>query len=274
MVLSRNRGEADRAGCTAARLVSPWNTPRACHHDRVHYGPETYGDAFADVYDDWYGDMTDLSACVATLHGLSLENRVLELGVGTGRIALPLAAAGAQVVGIDASPAMLERLTERDPHHTVEPHLGNMAGPLPDGPFQVVFAAYNTFFNLTTSDDQRSCLLEVRRCLATDGHLLIEAFVPDGHGPDRGIDARPTTDGVVLNIARRDPQAQIVVGQQVELSSETVRLRPWQIRYLSPDQLDEMAASAHLGLVTRWSDWAGTPFTQDSLRHVSVYAPH
>ena len=248
-------------------------SPRTWHHDDVGYGPDTYGESFADVYDDWYGDMDGLSDCVETIYGLSLGGMVLELGVGTGRIAIPLAQAGCQVVGVDASPAMLSQLARRDPGGAVQQHLGTMAGPLPDGPFQVVFVAYNTFFNMTSARDQLACLTEVRRCLASGGHLVIEAFVPDRFTPERGVDARTTADGIVLNVTRNDPVSQVVLGQQVQLGEDGVRLRPWQIRYLTPLQLDELAVSVGLGLVARWSDWAGTLFDHESQRHVSVYAP-
>lgn len=237
------------------------------------YGPETYGDAFADVYDDWYAEVSDVDASTRALRELAQGRRVLELGVGTGRLACPLADQGVEVVGVDASESMLERLAVNDPNATVEAHLMDMSVDLPEGPFEVVFVAYNTFFNLTSEAAQRRCLDLVRQRLSPTGHFLIEAFVPATEGPDRGVDGRSVDHGVVLNVTIRDAERQIVRGQQVELRNGSVRLRPWQIRYLDPAQLDDIAADAGLRRVARWADWSGAGFDEGSLRHVSVYAP-
>src|SRR5262245_41087141 len=114
------------------------------------YEASTYGDGFADVYDDWYGNVSDVDATVAGVASLAAArggDRVLELGVGTGRLALPLAARGLLVTGIDASPAMLDRLLAKPGAARVEAVLGDMAElPVP-GRYTVVFAAFNTFFN-------------------------------------------------------------------------------------------------------------------------------
>ena len=106
------------------------------------YHDSTYGDAFADVYDDWYEGISDVDTTVATLLDLAGDGPVLELGVGTGRLALPLAIAGAPtgltVTGVDTSQAMLDRLRVRDPDGLVTGRLGNMAGPLTGGPYDLV----------------------------------------------------------------------------------------------------------------------------------------
>ena len=101
----------------------------------------------------------------------------------------------------------------------------------------------------------------------------VEGRRPSTAGPDRGVEGRPTTDGVVLNVTVRDHEAQIVRGQQVEITEEGPTLRPWQIHYQTPDQLDDLALDAGLQLVARWGDWTGSRFDEHSSRHVSVYAP-
>ena len=106
------------------------------------YDHRSYGDGFADVYDEWYADVTDVEATTARLLQLvGPGGRVLELGVGTGRLAIPMTEAGLRVVGIDSSEAMLARLSERDPARRVDVVLGDIAGALPTGPFDAVLVA-------------------------------------------------------------------------------------------------------------------------------------
>jgi SAM-dependent methyltransferase len=240
------------------------------------FGPSSYGEAFADVYDDWYQGISDVDATVERLVALAGGGRVLELGVGTGRLALPLAARGVEVWGLDASPSMLARLRVKDGERAIRVVLADMAAPpLAPGPrFAVVFCAYNTFFNLASPEAQAAGLAATAGLLAGGGRLAIEAFVP-AEGPEvpggpvsvRSIEA----DRVVLSVAQRDTATQVVTGQFVDLSEAGVRLRPYRIRYLTPEQLDDAAASAGLGRVERWADWTGAPFTDDSPHHVSLY---
>jgi SAM-dependent methyltransferase len=240
------------------------------------YGSATYGDRFADVYDDWYADVTDASACVALVADLARSSgggTVLELGVGTGRLAVPLATAGVPVVGIDASAAMLDRMAAKPGGDRVEAVLGDMAEPpLGDRSFGVVLIAYNTLFNLVDVADQARCLAGVAARLEPGGSLLVEAFVPE---PGRVVEAVAprtiTADRVVLSVSRSDPDRQEALGQYVEITEAGTRLRPWHIRWSTPAQLDEMAAAAGLALADRWSDWQRTPFDPDALVHVSRY---
>lgn len=237
------------------------------------YGASSYGDAFADVYDDWYHDVSDVDATVARLHTLAGGGRVLELGVGTGRLAVPLAAAGCQVTGIDASAAMLERLRLRDPHRTVTTVHGDMVDDLPAGPFDVVFAAYNTLFNLLDADRQRACFAAVTERLAPDGALVVEAFVPQAHTGSQVSVRTLTVDRVVLSASVHDAATQTAEGQFIEFTAAGgVKLRPWVVRYSTTDELDSMATRAGLALRHRWAAFDGRPFDDDSTTHVSVYA--
>jgi SAM-dependent methyltransferase len=202
------------------------------------------------------------------------SGRVLELGVGTGRLAMPLAAAGLDVVGIDSSARMLERLHAADAAGAVETHLGDMVDDLPDGPFDVVLAAYNTFFNLLDGDRQRACFDVVASRLEGGGSFVVEAFVPDGAAePGSTVSVRSIeVDRVVLAVTDHDPERQRTIGQFVELSDSTgVRLHPWAVRWATPEQLDAMAEGVGLRRSARWADMAGTPFEADSAQHVSVY---
>lgn len=236
------------------------------------YGSNSYGDAFADVYDDWYRDVSDVASTVRTVTELARGGRVLELGVGTGRIAIPLAAAGCSVTGVDASPRMLERLAGNDPTGTVEALLGDMVDDLPDGPFALALIAYNTVFNLLTVERQQACLDRVAQVLAPDGVLVVEAIVPHPHHGSQVSVRSITADRVVLSVSVHDARTQRADGQFVEFTEAGgVRLRPWSIRYATPDELDSMAAAAGLDPHCRWAGFDRSPFTEDSDLHVSVY---
>jgi SAM-dependent methyltransferase len=242
------------------------------------YEADTYGEAFADVYDEWYHAVSDVGSTVEGLLALAGSGPVLELGVGTGRLAIPLAeagrATGIDVAGIDASPAMLERLAVRDTHGLVEAVQGDMSAGLPDGPFTLVFVAYNTLFNLIDDGAQARCFAAVADRLTPGGRFVIDAFVPD---PSRtrgdSVSVRSlTADRVILSISVDDPEHRAAAGQFVELTEAGgVRLRPWSIRYASPAQLDSYAEAAGLTLEHRWATFGRAPFDADSPRHVSSY---
>lgn len=242
------------------------------------YDASSYGDGFADVYDDWYRDISDVEVTVVELLDLAGGGPILELGVGTGRLAVPLAeaglAGGVTVVGIDASMAMLARLAWRDPGTLVTTVHGDMRHDLPDGPFGLVFAAYNTLFNLTDEGAQARCFVDVAQRLRPGGRFVVEAFVPDDP-PRRGdsVTVRSiAADRVVLSISVDDPDHQSAAGQFVELTeSDGVRLRPWSIRYSTPAQLDDYGRLAGLDLEQRWESFGRAAFDEESVRHVSVY---
>lgn len=239
------------------------------------YDASTYGDRFADVYDDWYGDLTDADACVDLIAELAGDGPVLELGVGTGRLAIPLAGRGLRVVGVDSSQAMLDALAAKPGGPAVHGLLGDMAAPpLGDARFAVAFVAYNTLFNLIDPADQQRCLAAAGAALEPGGSMLVEAFVPE---PGRVVEAVAprtiTADRVVLSISRSDPDRQEAMGQYVDITEAGTRLRPWHIRWSTPDQLDELAADAGLVRVDRWADWRRSPFQPDSPAHVTRYVP-
>jgi SAM-dependent methyltransferase len=248
------------------------------------YGPSTYGDRFADVYDDWYGDVSDADATVervAALAAASGTHRVLELGGGSGRLALSLAAAGVPTCTVDASLAMLRRLRGKPGGGAVHVVVGDMAAlPLSTrARFGVVLCAFNTLFNLTTVEAQRRCLADAAARLVPErGRLVIESFVAPPHEQgDAAVSAVEPRhiglDEVVLTVSRLDPVARTVVGQHVQITEAGIRLRPWVLHYSSPEELDDLAATAGLRLVERHAGWRGEPFSSASATHVSCYAP-
>lgn len=248
---------------------------------------DRYGESFADVYDEWYGADFDTDGAVECLAALAGAGAALELGVGTGRLALPLAATGRVVVGVDASPQMLDRLAANAGSVGVATVLTDMADvgeavpaaglEIPADGYTLAYCAANTFLNLHSEAAQRQCLVGAAALLASDGVLVIEAYVPASpdQTPRTSLDvARVTTDAVVLTCTEHDAATQVVTGQHIEIRDGSVRLRPWQIRYLTPEQLDDLAAEAGLVLHQRWADWRGTPFDDESDSHVSTYRHH
>ena len=236
------------------------------------YSAETYGERIAGAYDDWYGSCDE--GTVTTLRELAGGGRALELGIGTGRVALPLQQAGVEVHGIDASQAMVDRLRAKPGGDTIPVTVGDFADVAVEGEFSLVFALFSTFFSLLTQDEQVRCFQNVARHLGAGGAFVIEAFVPDLARYDRGQDVRAVrvgTDEVRLGVSQLDPVGQQITSQQIALTEEGARLYPVKIRYAWPSELDLMARLAGLGLRHRWEDWQRAPFAQGSSRHISVY---
>ena len=238
------------------------------------YRDASYGDSFADVYDEWYQGISDVPSTIHCLAALAGGGRVLELGVGTGRLAIPLAATGVEVHGLDTSERMLQQLASKAGGEAVRAVQGDMVDDMPPGPFSLVFVAYNTFFNLLTHQRQQACFHAAAARVADGGLFVIEAFVPDAqHGPASSISVRSVTaDRVVLSVSSTDANEQLAEGQFVEFTEAGgVRLRPWSIRWATTAQLDEMASVAGFSLADRWESFTRAPFGPESERHVSVF---
>jgi len=240
------------------------------------WDPSAYGEAIADVYDEWYADATDVDGTVATVWSLAAsvangrQGSVLELGIGTGRLAVPLADAGLRVAGIDASPAMVAKLHEKRPDIPVA--IGDFAETtVADGPFDVVLCAFNTLVNLLTLEAQERCLRNAASHLADGGAVVVETFVPGDDVPAKGLDVRKVeTDEVQWSVFT--VVDGIVSGSIVTVREDTgVRLRPWRIRLTTPAELDEVAGRAGLALASRHAGWREEPFTTQSERQVTVY---
>ncbi len=245
------------------------------------YDSTTYGERIAEVYDEWYGDGGDLTLTrignpnevadqIAILAGSA--GRVLELGVGTGRLALPLADRGLAVTGLDASPSMLDRLKSKQGSERLTLVLGDMADPSTCGSsFDVVLIGFNTLFNLTSEAAQQTCFSGVANLLMPDGYFVLEAFVPTPEAHN-GVTVRDISiDRVMLDVVAIDPETQTITGQRIEMTTLGNRFFPYQLRYATPQQLDDMAIAAGLELIGRSEDWRNTPFTEDSPTHVSTW---
>ena len=234
--------------------------------------PAIYGERWAEVYDDIHAAANP--SAVAFLADLSHGGRALELGIGTGRFALPLAATGVSVEGIDLSESMVARLRAKPGGEAIPVTISDFAEVGRPGPFDLIFVVFNTFYVLLDQPTQVRCFSNVAERLKPDGAFVIEAFVPDltRFQRNRSISVGEVgLDRVRLDAERHDPVAQRVTSQTIFLSDDSIDMRPIQIRYAWPSELDLMARLAGLRLHARWSDWNQSPFGASSSQHVSVY---
>jgi len=233
----------------------------------------SFGKDAAEIYDDV--PRGDEPATVAFLEELAGGGPALELAIGTGRIALPLAARGIRVDGIDISPAMVAKLREKPGGDQLSVTLGNFADVPVPGSYRLVFVVFNTLFNLLTQEEQVRCFENVAAHLTDDGSFVVEAFVPTFLArlrSDQYVDAESIeVNEVWLDVGRHDPVTQRLDETHVRLTSEGVGLFPIVTRYAWPSELDLMARIAGLHLKDRWADWNRAPFDSTSDRHVSVY---
>jgi SAM-dependent methyltransferase len=238
------------------------------------YDATTYGERIADVYDQWYGEaeFLETDTAVATLAALAGGGPVLELAIGTGRIALPLAGQGLEVHGIDASEAMVAKLREKPGGDRVPVTMGDFADVGVDGRYTLVYLVFNTLFALDSQEQQVRCFQNVAAHLADGGVFVIEAFVPEPERFDGSVRvSRVDADLAQLDMSLVDRNEQRSESQHVVLTPEGIRFYPVRIRWAYPAELDLMARLAGLRLRERWSSWSREPFTKTSRKHVSVY---
>jgi len=241
-----------------------------------------YGDRIADVYDHWYdGPDEALPAAVELLARTAGDGRALELGIGTGRVALPLAAAGVRVAGVDASERMVARLWAKPGGADIPVTFGDFGDPTvlaeaagPSGGVSLVYVVFNTLFALPTQAEQTRVFAAVARVLAPGGAFVVQAFVPDQSRFANGT--RFDVDKIVSGESRftaavHDRNAQTVRANHVLLSPRGIETYPVNLRYAFPTELDLMATLAGLTLDARHGDWSGEPFTNTSASHVSLW---
>ena len=237
----------------------------------------TYGDRFAGIYDQVHAHLSTsevVDPMVDVLADLAGEGRALELGIGTGRIALPLARRGVEVHGLDASEAMVTKMREKPGGDGIPVTFGDFERLDVEGRYSLIYVVFNTLFALPSQEAQVNCFRSVAEHLTDDGDFLIEAFVPDMTRFDRG--QRVSTgivehDLVSIDLDRHDPTTQTVASSHIYITPEGVQMYPVDIRYAWPSELDLMAQLAGMRLRSRWADWRRNPFTAASTGHVSIY---
>ena len=238
------------------------------------YDPMTsFGEDTAEIYDDEpRGDEADAVAFLADVAG---GGPALELAIGTGRIALPLAERAIRVDGVDLSEPMVARLRAKPRGVDLAVTMGDFADVPVDGAYPLIYVVYNTFFNLLTQDDEVRCFENVAAHLEPDGVFVIETMVPSwlyGLRDGQHVDAEDLrVDEVWLDVAKHDAVGQRFLETHVRLRSDGIALFPIVQRYAWPAEMDLMARIAGLRLLERWGGWNREPFTPSSRLHVSVY---
>jgi SAM-dependent methyltransferase len=234
-----------------------------------------FGEPVAASYDVDGADMFQpdvVDPVVDLLAGLAGDGRALELGIGTGRIAIPLAARGIEVAGIELSRAMASRLGVKPGGKTIAVTIGDFSSATAEGSFRVAYLVFNTIMNLTTQEAQVECFRNVARHLEPGGTFVIEVMVPRLRWLPPGQTIHPFHVGdTTFGFDEYDLATQGLVSNHVDVTDGRGRRAAIPFRYVWPAELDLMAQLAGMRLRDRWAGWRGEPFTGDSLQHVSVW---
>ena len=234
-----------------------------------------FGERAASVYDQRAADMFDpavVTPVVQMLADLAGQGGALEFGIGTGRIALPLAERGVRIAGIDNSEAMVARLRAKPGGEDIEVVIGDFARTRVSGEFSLVYLVFNTIFNLVTQDEQVACFQNAAAHLRSGGRFVIETGVPDLQNLPVGqtiIPFRADPEGIGFDVY--DVVTQRFSSQHYVFAEGRVETHPVEFRYAWPCELDLMARLAGLTLQDRWAGWQREPFTSLSRQHLSVY---
>ena len=234
-----------------------------------------FGENVAATYDERTAGMfaeAVVGPAVDLLAELVGDGGALELGIGTGRLALPLAERGVRMAGIDSSEAMVARLRTKPGAESIEVAIGDFASTRVAGEFAVVYLVFNTIFNLVTQDAQVACFENAAAHLQRGGRFVIETMVPDLQLLPLGqtiVPFRADPEGVSFDVY--DVVTQRFSSQHYTFSPGGVQAHPFEFRYAWPAELDLMARIAGLRLEERWSGWRREPFTAESGTHVSVW---
>jgi SAM-dependent methyltransferase len=235
-----------------------------------------FGERVASTYDERAADMFDpavVTPVVDLLAAYAGQGGALEFGIGTGRIALPLAERGVRVAGIDSSEAMVARLRAKPGGEDIEVAVGDFARARVGGSFSLVYLVFNTICNLVTQDDQVACFENAAAHLDRGGRFVIETGVPDLQRLPVGQTIVPFhagPDGFGFDVY--DVVSQRFSSQHYLVADGRIEASPVEFRYAWPAELDLMARLAGLRLRDRWAGWRREPFTNLSRAHVSVYA--
>jgi SAM-dependent methyltransferase len=238
--------------------------------------PEDYfGERVAERYDKSAADMFEpavVDPVVDFLADLAGHGAALELGIGTGRIALPLAQRGIRVHGIDLSEAMVARLRAKPGAEQVAVTIGDFATTTVEARFSVAYLVFNTIMNLTTQDEQIACFQNVAAHLEPGGCFVIEVGLPGLQRLPPGETVRAfNVSATRLGFDEYDVVSQGLISHHYSVIESKLEVFSVPFRYVWPSELDLMARLAGMTLRERWSDWKREPFTSDSTKHVSVW---
>ncbi len=238
--------------------------------------PEDYfGEAVAERYDESAADIFEPSVVdpiVDFLAELAGHGAALELGIGTGRIALPLAQRGVRVHGIDLSTAMIARLRAKPGAEEITVTIGDFSTATVEGTFSVAYLVFNTIMNLTTQEEQAACFQSVAAQLEPGGCFVIEVGVPGLQRLPPGETFRAfDVTSARLGFDEYDVVSQGLISHHYRVVDGRLEVFSWPFRYVWPSELDLMARFAGMTLRERWSGWKREPFTSDSTKHISVW---
>jgi SAM-dependent methyltransferase len=238
-------------------------------------GDGYFDERVAARYDESSSEMFAREAvepAVDFLAALAGEGRALELGIGTGRIALPLAGRGVEVHGIDLSRAMVARLREKPGGEGIPVAIGDFATTRVDGAFSLAYLVFNTINNLTTQEEQVACFRNVAAHLEPGGRFVIEVGLPELRRlpPGETMHVFDASDGH-WGIDEYDLVNQGLVSHHFSVVDGAIERVSMPFRYVWPSELDLMAELAGMRLRERWSGWKREPFTDESRKHVSVW---
>ncbi len=238
--------------------------------------PEVHFDEHvAEGYDAGSADLFDpvvVGPTVSFLADLAGEGRALELGIGTGRIALPLSQRGVPVLGIDLSAAMVARLQAKPGADGIGVTIGDFATTRVSGTFRLAYLVYNTIENLTTQDEQVDCFRNVAAHLEPGGCFVIEVEVPALQRLPPGETVRAfAVNPPHLGVDELDVATQHGISHHYWVADGRGEVFSMPYRYVWPSELDLMARIAGMALRERWSGWNREPFTSDSTKHISVW---
>jgi SAM-dependent methyltransferase len=241
--------------------------------DPAAFDAAAYGRTAARDYDELHAGL-DPSAAVETLTDLAASGPVVEFGIGTGRLALPLAERGLTVHGIEGSPEMAAVLQEKQGGQNIPVTIGDFSEATAGTGFALVVLAINTVYALPSQEAQVACFRNAARHLRQGGRFAVEAWIPDVGAFRNGTAIRPVQihdAHIELEVARIHPVNQTMHTNKVHLSAEGLRLIPANHRYAWPSELDLMAQLAGMRLRHRWENWERAPFHDASTTHVSVW---
>jgi Methyltransferase domain len=234
-----------------------------------------FDESVAAVYDDYEREEFDAEAIDATvefLAELAGEGPALEFGVGTGRIALPLAQRGVPTHGIDLSRPMVERLQAKPGGDEIGVTIGDFATTTVDGSFSLVYLVCNTIMNVTTQEAQVACFGNAAAHLRPGGCFVIKVMIPELQRlpPGETLHVVDASD-IHWGIDEYDVASQGLISHHFEIADGRLVRSSMPFRYVWPSELDLMAQLAGMRLRERWDGWRREPFTSDSRKHVSVW---
>ena len=237
--------------------------------------PNYFDERIAQSYESRWPELFEPAAIepvIDVLAELAGDGAALELGIGTGRLALPLRGRGVRVHGIDLSPDMIAELQRRPGAEAIGVTIGDFASTRVDGAFRVAYLVRNTIMNLTTQDAQVACFRNVAAHLEPGGCFVIEVGVPDLQRLPPGESVRPfSVTPTHLGFDEYHLAEQVLYSHHYWLGNGEMETFSAPFRYVWPAELDLMARLAGMRLRDRWSDWNRAPFTSESREHISVW---